>query len=103
MRTLLRVTMDINAGNEAIKTGSLPSVIKETIDRIKPEVSYFYSENGNRTGLFVFDLADVSEIPSIAEPLFVTFNAKVEFSPVMNAEEMQRGLKKAVKSQLETV
>jgi hypothetical protein len=40
----------------------------------------------------VFDLKDPSEIPSIAEPFFLNFNAKVAFCPVMNAEDLQKGL-----------
>jgi hypothetical protein len=103
MRTLLRITMDINAGNDAIKTGTLPTVLKETMDRIKPEAGYFFSDHGNRTGLMVFDLKDVSDIPGISEPLFQAFNAKVEFIPVMNSEELQIGLKQTVKAQFETV
>jgi hypothetical protein len=102
MRTLLRFTVDTNAGNAAIKNGALPAVIKETIDRIKPEAAYFFAENGNRTGLMVFDLKDASDIPLIAEPLFINFNAKVEFIPAMNVEDMQKGVKQAVKAQYET-
>jgi hypothetical protein len=40
----------------------------------------------------VFDLKDPSEIPAIAEPFFLNLNAKVEFSPVMNAEDLKKGL-----------
>jgi hypothetical protein len=103
MRTLLRFTVDTSAGNEGIKSGTLPSVIKETMDRINPEAAYFFAENGNRTGYMIFDLKDVSDIPVIAEPLFNTFKARVEFIPVMNAEDMQKGVKQAMKAQYETV
>jgi hypothetical protein len=53
------------------------------------------------TGHFflVFDLKDPSDIPTIAEPLFMILKAKVEFTPVMNADDLQKGLKAAVKSQ----
>lgn len=103
MRTLLKVTADTQMANAAIQDGSLPKVIKETMDRIKPESSYFLTENGNRTSFMVFDLQDPSDIPSIAEPLFSVLKAKVEFHPVMNVEELQNGLKKAMKNQYETV
>ena len=103
MRTLLKVSMEINAGNAAIANGTFPSVIKDTIDRIKPEASYFYADNGHRTALMVFDLKDASEIPAIAEPLFFMLKARVELSPVMNVEDLQKGLKTAVKTQYETV
>jgi hypothetical protein len=43
----------------------------------------------------VFDLKDPSEIPGIAEPFFMHLNAKVDFCPVMNAEDLQKGLEAA--------
>ncbi len=92
MRTLLRVTVDTKSGNNALADGSLPAVIKSTMERLKPEAAYFLPLDGNRSCFMVFDLQDPSEIPSIAEPLFSTLNAKVEFYPVKNAEELQKGL-----------
>jgi len=44
--------------------------------------------------LILFVLKDASDIPSIAEPFFLNMNAKVEFTPVMTAEELQKGLEK---------
>lgn len=92
MRTLLKVIIDVTAGNKAIMDGSLPKIIKSTMDRIKPEAAYFHTVNGSRSFLMVFDMKDSSEIPAIAEPFFMQFNAQVEFSPIMNAEELQKGL-----------
>ena len=43
MRTLLRITADINAANHAVTEGTLPVVLKETMNKLKPEASYFYS------------------------------------------------------------
>jgi hypothetical protein len=42
----------------------------------------------------VFDLKDPSDIPSIAEPLFQSMNAKITLTPVMNAEDLMKGLEK---------
>lgn len=41
----------------------------------------------------VFDMKDPSEMPVIAEPFFTELNAKVDFCPVMNADDLQKGLK----------
>jgi hypothetical protein len=37
-------------------------------------------------------LKDPSEIPAICEPFFMNMNAKVEMSPVMNADDLKKGL-----------
>lgn len=99
MRTLLRVTLDATSGNHAIADGSLPRVIKETMERLKPEAAYFHTVNGERSCFMIFDLQDPSQIPVISEPLFMVLNARVEFTPVMNAEELQKGLQATMKSE----
>ena len=38
----------------------------------------------------IVDVADPSKVPAIAEPLFLTFNASVEFCVAMSPEELGR-------------
>jgi hypothetical protein len=92
MRTLLKATLEVTASNKAIMEGSLPKIMQATMEKLKPEASYFTAMDGCRTCFMVFDLKDPSEIPVIAEPFFLHLNAKVEFSPVMNAEDLKKGL-----------
>jgi hypothetical protein len=40
----------------------------------------------------VFDMADLVQIPVIAEPLFQRMGATAESTPVMNAGDRERGL-----------
>ena len=94
MRTMIRIKMPVEAGNRAIKDGTMPKTIMEALEQLKPEAAYFLSEQGIRTALMVVDLKDPSEIPAIAEPFFSKLNASVEFLPVMNAEELKKGLAK---------
>lgn len=98
MRTLLKVSMPVEPGNRAIKDGSLPKTIQAFIKDMHPEASYFYTEHGQRTALFVFDLKDPTQIPQVAEPLFTKLNAAVELYPVMNADELKSGLEKTTKN-----
>jgi hypothetical protein len=42
-----------------------------------------------------FDMKDASEIPAIAEPLFAGLNARIQLLPVMNADDLKRGLDSA--------
>ncbi len=99
MRTLLKVTLDVEAGNKAIQSGELGRIMSDLAEMIQPEASYFLTEQGQRTGLYVFDLKDPSQIPQIAETLIQELKAKVEFTPVMNQEELGRGLEAWAESQ----
>ncbi|HEY6988323.1 MAG TPA: hypothetical protein VH369_08065 [Bryobacteraceae bacterium] len=89
MRMLLRVSIPVEAGNAAVKAGTLSSTVQQILADLKPEASYFFADdNGNRSGSIVFDMKDSSEIPAIAEPWFLSFNAKVSFRPVMSPEDL---------------
>ena len=99
MRTLLQVSLEVTSANKAISDGTLPRLIKSIMEKLKPETAYFYTLNGNRSFFMVFDLKDPSEIPIISEPFFMVLNAKVDFSPVMNAEDLQKGLEVVEKSE----
>jgi hypothetical protein len=57
---------------------------------MKPEAAYFCTEGGNRDGFFVVNMNDVSEMPRVAEPWFLTFDASVEFRPAMTPADLQK-------------
>src|SRR3954462_5016833 len=89
MRMLLRISIPVEAGNAAAKAGTLGSMVEKILADLKPEAAYFYADdNGQRAGSIVFDMKDTSEIPSVAEPWFLAFNAKVSFRPIMNMQDL---------------
>jgi hypothetical protein len=92
MRMMMKVQMDTEAGSRAIADGTLPQLMQETLGRLQPEAAYFGPENGIRTAFIVFDLQDPSELPSITEPLFSTMKANIQMFPVMDREDLQKGL-----------
>ncbi len=92
MRMMLRWTVPVERGNETIKDGTLARTLESLIDELKPEAAYFWPENGERAGMMVFDMADTSQIPQIAEPLFLNVDAAVDFAPVMNADDLKKAL-----------
>jgi hypothetical protein len=94
MRMMLKVTIPAERGNAAVKDGSLPKIMGEALERLKPEAAYFLPENGLRTAIMFIDMADAADMPSIAEPFFSAFNAAVSLVPVMNAEDLKKGLSK---------
>ncbi|MFD6751648.1 DUF3303 family protein [Streptomyces anthocyanicus] len=92
MRVMLRATMDTEKANELASSGKLAELMRETMEHLKPEATYFTTIDGNRACFMVFDMQDTSEIPLIAEPFFMNLGARLELAPVMNAEDLQKGL-----------
>ncbi|MEU9029817.1 hypothetical protein [Streptomyces sp. NPDC048383] len=92
MRVMLRAHMETAAANEGIKTGSLPHTIKKLMDTVKPEAAYFGLHEGVRSCWMVFDLQDSAMVPALVEDLFLQLNAEIEVAPVMNAEDLAKGL-----------
>jgi hypothetical protein len=92
MRMMLKVPSPVAKGNQAITDGTLARVMQNMIATIKPEAAYAVPVDGKRGGIYVFDLADPSLIPAISEPLFQELDAAVEFIPVMNMDDLMKGL-----------
>ena len=101
MRCLLKVSIPVETGNAKISDGSLGKTIESILADLKPEAAYFAADNGKRTGFIFFDLKDTSQIPDVAEPWFLAFDAHIEFHPAMNLDDLKKatpGIEKAVKN-----
>jgi hypothetical protein len=92
MRVMLKATLDTEKGNETIRAGKMPQIMQETMENLKPEAAYFGPEGGRRTCFMVFDMQDSSQLPPALEPFFTDLNAEVEVFPVMNSDDLQKGL-----------
>ena len=92
MRMMMKVKMDTEAGSRAIENGEMPKLLGQMMERLQPEAAFFGPEDGVRTAFIVFDLKDPSDLPSISEPLFRMAKAKIEMFPVMDREDLQKGL-----------
>lgn len=88
MRFLLKVNIPVESGNEAARAGKLGAAIQSILADLKPEAVYFTADRGQRTGFIFLEMQDASEIPAIAEPWFLAFNASVEIHPVMRPEDL---------------
>lgn len=91
MRMLLRVSIPVEAGNAAAKAGTLGPTIERILADLKPEAAYFLADDdGQRSASIVFDMKDTSQIPAVAEPWFLAFNAKVSLRPIMNPQDLSK-------------
>jgi hypothetical protein len=90
MRFLLKVSIPVEAGNNAIRNGSLAKTIETILGELKPEAAYFADEDGKRTGYIFLEMKDASEVPAIAEPWFLSLNAEIQLHPAMNVEDLKR-------------
>jgi hypothetical protein len=89
MRMLLRVSIPVDAGNAAARAGTLGSTVQRILADLKPEAAYFFADDeGQRSASIVFDMTDPSQIPAVAEPWFLAFNARVSLRPIMNPQDL---------------
>jgi hypothetical protein len=92
MRVMARVSMPVEAGNQAIRDGRLAATMQQAAERWKPEAMYFTAFDGRRTAFLVFDLPESLDIPAFAEPIFQELGAQVDIVPAMNGDDLERGL-----------
>ena len=90
MRILFQVTMPHEPFNTYVKDGSVGGKMKRILDELKPEAAYFTEIDGRRTAILIIQMNDTSQIPSIAEPWFLAFNADVEFRIAMTPEDLKK-------------
>jgi hypothetical protein len=89
MRMLMKVSFPVEAGNAAARSGTLGTKVKGILDELKPEAAYFVAnEFGQRCGYIIFDMKETSQIPSIAEPWFLAFNASITITPAMTPQDL---------------
>jgi len=97
---MIKASMSTEAANDVARDGQLGATIQSILDDLKPEAAYFTEDVGERTAILIVDLAEASQIPAVAEPWYLAFDARVEFSPLMVPEDLAKagpGIEAAVK------
>jgi hypothetical protein len=95
MRLMLKFTIPVEKGNQAAKDGSLGAAIDALIEQTNPEAAYFTLEDGERAGMIFFEVEDQAQLTELNEPFFAATDAAIEIVPVLNQDDLRRGLTKA--------
>ena len=90
MRMLLDFKLPLEPFNSLARKGKVGETVQQVLDDIKPEAVYFSEREGKRGGIMVVDVPDPSRIPALAEPLFLAFDASVEFRILMTPEDLAK-------------
>ena len=90
MRFMLTFRIPMDEGNELIKSGNISESMRSVLEDLKPEAAYFGDIEGGRGGYLVINMDDASQIPAMAEPLFLGLGATVKIHPVMTPEDLGR-------------
>ena len=90
MRMLMNIIFPLEPFNSAVRDGTVGSKMKAILDHTRPEAVYFTEQNGQRGGVLVVDVKEASDVPALAEPWFLTFEADVEFRIAMTPDDLAR-------------
>jgi hypothetical protein len=90
MRFVVHVSFPPEKFNQAVLDGSVGAKMTKILEATKPEAAYFCATDGKRGGYLIVNMNDVSEMPRVAEPWFIHFDASVEFLPTMTPADLQK-------------
>lgn len=90
MRMLMHVIFPIEPFNTATRKGTVGETIGRILAEIKPEAAYFTEQDGHRGATLVVQVNDASQIPALAEPWYLNFNADCQFRIAMTPDDLQR-------------
>ncbi len=88
MRMIIEATMPPEPFNTYVKKGTAGERIQKVLDALKPEAVYFTARDGHRHCTAVVDVTGSSQLPSLAEPFFLEFDALVEVYIAMTPEDL---------------
>lgn len=90
MKMLLTVEFPLEPFNSLVRSGKVGGIIGRILESIRPETAYFTEQDGQRGGIFVVDVKTPSDIPFLAEPFFLLFQASCKFRILMSPEDLQK-------------
>ncbi len=89
MRIIVNYSIPIEKGNELVRSGKIGELLQSIIEEHNPEAAYFYPNNaGERAGSMVVDMQQGTDLPRLAEALFLALDARVTMRPCFGLDDM---------------
>lgn len=89
MRMLMHVKIPVETFNETVRNGTAGELVGRTLEVLKPEAAYFTEYEGERGAIYIVDVEKPSDVPRLAEPFFLAWDARVEFHVCMTPEDLE--------------
>ena len=88
MRMIIEATMPPEPFNSYVKNGTAGQRLQKVLDALKPEAVYFTARDGHRHATLVVEVTSASQLPALAEPFFLEFEAMVDVQMAMTPEDL---------------
>ena len=92
MRFMIEFSVPTQHGNEVVRSGKIDKIFKKLGEEFKPEAMYFYPADGLRAGCIFLKSDNPAICAAVGERLWFGLQAQVKVTPVMNGEELGKGL-----------
>jgi hypothetical protein len=92
MKVMVTFSFPTPSGNPVVRSGKIAEIFGGLVADLKPEAVYLYPVRGERGGHFIVNMTDSSEVATIAERFWHGLSATVEMTPVMDGQDLQKGL-----------
>lgn len=92
MRFMVQFWIPTQVGNEAVRSGKIEKVLKKLGEDLKPEAMYFYPAEGLRAGCMFIQTDNPAIGTAVGERMWFGLQAQIRVTPVMNIDDLGKGL-----------
>ena len=92
MRFMIEFSVPTQHGNDVVRSGKIDKVFRKLGEDLKPEAMYFYPADGLRAGCIFVQSDNPAICAVVGERLWFGLQAQIKVTPVMNAEDLGKGL-----------
>ena len=95
MRLMMNFKIPTDAGNKAGDEHRIGKAIEKLVADTGATEAYFFMKDGMRAGVIFFEETDQANLPRYNEPLMEALGAEIDIVPVLNLDDLKRGLQGA--------